>query len=326
MKVSVTIPAYNCAATIRATLDSVLRQTSAPDEILVMNDGSTDETLAILESYKDRIKVFSQPNRGVASARSALVALATGDLIAFLDSDDLWHPKYLEVQRDLSQAYPKAVAFFTGHLNFHGYGDCEWDDQAVQTNHEPELMRPPRFLERYHRYPNCFASPSFCCVPKSVLREIGEIDGAPFCAEVSGADDFYLLHMLPLLGPVAYDPSPLAAYRVTYGGLSAQRLKLTARAVRAMELVEHRYRGRPTDELSGVFSLFFASKRREYARVLMGAGETHDARKQLRRSLRNASNPSSFAKSLVWLFLTYVPGPLQPTWPMPYYQSRESAH
>ncbi|MGI0134221.1 MAG: glycosyltransferase family 2 protein [Candidatus Micrarchaeaceae archaeon] len=323
---SVLIPAYNPETTIQATLDSVLAQTRQADEIFVMDDGSTDNTASILKRYEPRITVFRQSNKGVASARNELVARASGDLIAFLDSDDVWHPSYLEVQGRMYQQHPNAVAFFTGHLQFYGYGDCEWADHAVEAKNEPEILHAPDFLERYHKYPLCFTSPSFCCIPKSVLRKIEAIDGAPFRAELSGADDFYLLHMLPLLGPIMYTPSLLAAYRVTNDTLSAQRLMVIAQAVHAMELIKHRYCGLREEKLSTLFSLLLASKRREYSRVLMGAGDPHEARKQLRYSLRSVSNPLSLAKSLVWLFLTHMPGFLQPTWPLPYNRSRAPAH
>jgi glycosyltransferase involved in cell wall biosynthesis len=89
MKITVAIPAYNSAATIRETLDSVFRQTVAPDEILVVNHRSTDATHAILDSYGSRITAIHQENAGVASARNLLCTRANGDLVAFLDGDDL---------------------------------------------------------------------------------------------------------------------------------------------------------------------------------------------------------------------------------------------
>jgi len=77
-------------------------------------------------------------------------------------------------------------------------------------------------------------------------------------------------------------------------------------------------------DLSKLFFRLFASKRREYARVLMGVGEISEARKQLQLSFRNSINPSSVAKSMAWLFLTHLPGAFQPTWPKPYRVHRDS--
>lgn len=129
MKISVVIPTYNSAAVIRLTLDSVLRQTVPPHEILVLDDGSTDDTVAIVESYAPKVSVIRQSNHGVAAARNELSRRATGELIAFLDHDDLWHPRYLEIQGQAYSANPDAVAFFTRHDNFYGLGVYDWRDR-----------------------------------------------------------------------------------------------------------------------------------------------------------------------------------------------------
>lgn len=91
---SVVIAAYNAARTIAETIDSVLAQTCQDFEIVVVDDGSTDETLKIVLGYaerEERIFVVSQTNQGVSAARNRGVSLARGHLIAFLDADDVWH-------------------------------------------------------------------------------------------------------------------------------------------------------------------------------------------------------------------------------------------
>src|SRR5215831_13620895 len=117
MKISVAIPTYNSARFIQATLNSVLTQSIAPGEILIVDDGSTDETIAILSSYGSSVRVIRQSNQGVAAARNVLASNVAGDLVAFLDHDDLWHPRYLEAQCNSFQQYPEAVAYFAGHVN-----------------------------------------------------------------------------------------------------------------------------------------------------------------------------------------------------------------
>ena len=98
--VSVIIPAYNIAPYIGETLDSVFAQTFANYEVIVINDGSpdTDEFERVIEPYRERIRYISQKNGGASSARNAGLRAATGQLIAFLDGDDLWSPNYLEEQ------------------------------------------------------------------------------------------------------------------------------------------------------------------------------------------------------------------------------------
>ena len=95
------MPAWNAARTLSRSIESVLAQTHRDLELLVVDDGSTDDTHALIErhaSTDDRIRPIRQANAGVASARNAGIAAATGRYIAFLDSDDWWHPRKLELQ------------------------------------------------------------------------------------------------------------------------------------------------------------------------------------------------------------------------------------
>jgi glycosyltransferase involved in cell wall biosynthesis len=96
--VSVIIPAYNSAPYIRETLESVLSQTHPPLEVIVVDDGSSDDTAAIVQSYNGRVRLLQQEHRGVSAARNLGIRQAQGDYVAFLDSDDLWLPEKLERQ------------------------------------------------------------------------------------------------------------------------------------------------------------------------------------------------------------------------------------
>ncbi|MGA9352701.1 MAG: glycosyltransferase family A protein, partial [Terriglobales bacterium] len=144
--VSVIIPTYNSSRVIGATVESVLRQTVPPCEILIMDDGSTDDTVAILKSRYPQVTVFQQQNSGVAIARSELCNRARGELVAFLDHDDLWHPRYLEMQCKCFRQFPNAVVFFTGHVNFYGYGDHEWSELRPEREISTELLSSLKFL------------------------------------------------------------------------------------------------------------------------------------------------------------------------------------
>ena len=105
-RVSVIIPTYNCARFLGQAIDSALSQTHAPAEVIVIDDGSTDDTSELLSGYGDRIKAVRQQNRGVSAARNVGAALASGALLAFLDSDDVWLPKKLERQVARFQGEP----------------------------------------------------------------------------------------------------------------------------------------------------------------------------------------------------------------------------
>ena len=96
--VSVIIPTYNRGWIIKEAIDSVLEQDFSDFELIVVDDGSNDNTREILGAYADAITVLHRSNRGVSAARNCGIAEASGQLIAFLDSDDLWLPGKLKTQ------------------------------------------------------------------------------------------------------------------------------------------------------------------------------------------------------------------------------------
>jgi glycosyltransferase involved in cell wall biosynthesis len=96
--VSVIIPNYNNGLYLSAAIESALAQTYQNIEIIVIDDGSADNSIEVLESYKDKIIWFGQPNSGVSKARNSGVSKSSGELIAFLDADDLWLPEKIEKQ------------------------------------------------------------------------------------------------------------------------------------------------------------------------------------------------------------------------------------
>ena len=104
--VSVVVPVYNGARYIAETLHSILGQTVRPFEVIVVNDGSTDNTVSVVEEFGDSVAVISIPNSGVPTARNTGASQATGNWLAFCDSDDLWLPTKLEKQLRLASEAP----------------------------------------------------------------------------------------------------------------------------------------------------------------------------------------------------------------------------
>lgn len=105
--VSVVIPAYNVAWCVRKAVDSVLAQDWRDFEVVVVNDGSTDDTAAVLATYGHAIRVVDQPNGGMSNARNAGIRAARGEFIAFLDADDWWLPAKLGRQVALMREQPQ---------------------------------------------------------------------------------------------------------------------------------------------------------------------------------------------------------------------------
>lgn len=105
--VSVVIPAYNAAWCVHKAVDSVLAQDFRDFELIVVNDGSTDDTAAVLAAYSDAVRLIHKPNGGMSSARNVGIRAAHGEFIAFLDADDWWLPGKLRRQVDLMRQRPE---------------------------------------------------------------------------------------------------------------------------------------------------------------------------------------------------------------------------
>jgi glycosyltransferase involved in cell wall biosynthesis len=110
--VSIIIPAYNQARYLRQSVESALAQTYTPFEVIVVDDGSTDETAAIAASYGERISLIRQENRGLAGARNTGIRAARGEWVGLLDADDIWLPEYLAQVMALAAAHPQADVFY----------------------------------------------------------------------------------------------------------------------------------------------------------------------------------------------------------------------
>lgn len=120
MKTSVIIPTYNRPSLVTEAIDSVLAQTTRDFELIVVDDGSRDETSTTLAAYGDAIRVIRQSNGGVNNARNNAISCARGEYIALLDDDDIWQPYKLEVEVELMERFPELAFCFS---NFSIYRD-----------------------------------------------------------------------------------------------------------------------------------------------------------------------------------------------------------
>jgi glycosyltransferase involved in cell wall biosynthesis len=113
---SVIVPAFNAAADIPAALASVFAQSFAAYEVIVINDGSSDDLESSLRPFRDRILYIEQPNRGAAAARNAGIRAARGRYVAFLDADDVWHRDFLERQIGYLDSHPECDLVYSDAL------------------------------------------------------------------------------------------------------------------------------------------------------------------------------------------------------------------
>ena len=203
--VSVVIPTYNHALFLREAVDSVLAQTVAPVEIIVVDDGSSDETPAILASYGDRIRVIRQENGGVAVARNTGIVAARGELLAFLDSDDVWLPRKLELQLQLFDRDPDLGLVHSAVEDFDESGAL-----GVSIGLEgwvaADLLRLDRLVVR--------APGSSVVVPKRVAEEVGGYD-----RRLPPSEDWDFCYRVALRYRFGCVSEPLVRYRLHGGGI-----------------------------------------------------------------------------------------------------------
>ncbi|MGB5963091.1 MAG: glycosyltransferase family A protein [Coleofasciculaceae cyanobacterium] len=141
--VSVIIPAYNAERTILETIASVQQQTFSDFEIIVINDGSTDRTLELVQGIQDeRVKIFSYENGGLPVARNRGISRAKGEFIAFIDADDMWTSDKLELQVAILQQHPEAGVAYSWSRFMNERGELSYvvDDRHIEGNVYEKLL------------------------------------------------------------------------------------------------------------------------------------------------------------------------------------------
>ncbi len=172
--ISVIVPTYNRQASLARALDSVLAQTRPAEEIIVVDDGSTDATAEMVRQRYPQVRYFHQTNRGVSAARNHGIARARGEWIALLDSDDQWLPEKLAVQIQHLQRHP-------GHPLCH----CDeiWIRHGRRVNPMKKHAKHGGWIFR-HCLPLCVISPSAALIRRSLLEEVGGFDETlPACED-----------------------------------------------------------------------------------------------------------------------------------------------
>ena len=200
--VSVIIPNYNYAQYLREAIDSVLAQTYPNVEIIVVDDGSTDGSKEILNSYGDRIRAFFQQNQGVSAARNFGVSMSRGDFIAFLDADDAW----------LSEKIERQLALFVedGELGLVHVGVVETDGQGAEII-ELTDGRDGWVSDKLLQFegPVILGGGSGLMLRRNVFDEVGGFD-----TRLSTSADWDLFYQVSLRYRVGFVSDILLKYRV----------------------------------------------------------------------------------------------------------------
>jgi GT2 family glycosyltransferase len=228
-RISVVIPAFDAAETVGGTISSVLSQTLADVEVVVVDDGSRDATAAVAATFP--VRVVSQENAGVSAARNRGLTEARGELIAFCDADDVLLPRHLEA---LLATYERHGGIATSN--------CYWlfpgGIHLSRTRYKGRFPKPER--QRLAILEQNFVS-TMSLFPKSLAGELG-----PFDEELDVAEDWdFWLRAIYAGHPVSLQPEPLALYRWGTTSLSADPARMDEHATAVLRKASARHDLRP---------------------------------------------------------------------------------
>lgn len=197
VKASVIVAVYNGAKTLTQTIESILSQTYDNFELLLIDDGSTDESKNLIEKYleDERVKYFKKQNGGVASARNFGIERATGEVIGFCDQDDQWLPQKLEKQIPLFSDPDVGLVYSWVDIDRHGKRECstpEFEGECFEA-----------LLNRN------FVSCCTAMVRRTVLNQVNGLDES---RELHGVDDRHLWLKVARISKLAVAKTPLAIY------------------------------------------------------------------------------------------------------------------
>jgi len=213
--VSVIVPVHNGAGHIGVALESALMQTHQNLEIIAVDDGSTDSTLSILENYAARdarVRVFTQPNGGVARARNRAIAESRGEFIAPLDADDLWQPT--KITRQLHRLIE------AGDVTGFVYSWWVWiDDSGAVLDRSPRWTIEGDAFERLLQV-NFTGNASVPLLRRSCVEEAGGYNEELTAADAGGCEDWELVLRIAERHRVAVVPEILLGYRRRPGSMS----------------------------------------------------------------------------------------------------------
>ena len=196
--ISVVIPCYNAATFLRETLDSVLSQTYTPLEVIVVDDGSTDESATIARLYGPPVRVICQENQGESVARNRGMDEAHGDWVALLDADDRWLPHKLERQlAALSEAADEVVCVYSDHIIF----------GSVPRQVRSRPMWPVESERRVRMLTDPWIQPGTALILRALTNEVRFPTG-----NLHGEDQVFWMQLYDR-GTFVHVPEPLVEYR-----------------------------------------------------------------------------------------------------------------
>jgi glycosyltransferase involved in cell wall biosynthesis len=301
--ISVVVPAYNAEATLLQTINSILYQTFTDFELIVIDDGSTDRTLARAQSVRDpRLRSLTFPNAGLAVSRNRGIEWSTGEYIAFIDADDMWTPDKLERQLDALRRRPSAALAYswTAFVDLEGrllfVKEPSWFEGEVCT----DLLRNCNFV----------ASGSNILVRRNCAVAVGGFD-----ATLEAAHDWDFCLRIAARWPFALVPRYQILYRISEAAMSANAVRaeqnclvLCERAFARTPGLSYRTRAETLSNVKQYAAFLYLSR-------TTGLNFCHAAGRKLAESIRLCPRALLTRKTwhllLTWLVLALLPSQLR---------------
>ena len=294
--ISVVIPAYNAETVIGRAIDSVLDQVHPPREIIVIDDGSVDQTRSVVEAYGERVRYLHQENAGASVARNTGVQAARFDWIAFLDGDDQWLPDRLRRQAELLSRHPD-LRWVTG--NFYRC-QCEQDHkQEVDLTELQRRMIAPGIQdgEVFESYFQAHACGAMGCMDTMLIRKELLVEAGLFLPGQKRMNDVDLWLRMAYLHPrIGYVFQPLAVYHM---GVTGSILKEHREPEHIEQFLQRHFRLAGAAGISDAFRPFAAQLLGWWVGQRMREGKGSEVRYFL-KTYRHLFSPASFRKQYVW--------------------------
>lgn len=286
-RISILMPVYKGERFIAQSIDSVLAQSYPDIELIIINDGSPDNSAAVIQPYlaDPRVKYIEQQNAGVAAARNAGIRAAAGEYIAVLDQDDLWLPDKLARQLEYLDEHPEIALV---HSNIHFIDDVgeripdpEWAWVAPTCG---QVL--PEMVQR-----------NSICTCTVLMRKRALEQAGLFRQELAPADDWDLWLRIAARHPIGFVDAVTAYYRVHQGNESRNLLKMQKAEIRVVETFIHEHPGAVGDAITRtkLFSLYS-----EAARLLERSGRHAEARGYWLRAMRVQPVATIPYVALIW--------------------------
>jgi glycosyltransferase involved in cell wall biosynthesis len=271
-EVSVIVPTYNYAHFIGDCLDSIFSQTYKDFEVIVVDDGSTDDTAQVLKKYRGEIHYIHQENRGLPAARNTGIRAAQGEYLAFLDSDDLWLPDKLDEQirvlrndADMGIIFSDASAF---------------DEKGV--------IRESILKEENTCTGFCFQRlfmGNYLVMPTVMIRTRCLEKGGLFDESLTAVEDYDLWLRISIYYKIGFVAKVLAKYRVHPSNMSRDFFRLMENEIKVIQKIIEQYPG-PVQKLGGRVSVRVCSLFNQYGLEWIEKGNAHQAKKSFLRAVK----------------------------------------